>query len=84
MYHPHVVTIIDYSKGMHGIFVSSRLDAGNSILYGIAQGQLQRIERTQNTAAKIITNTRRYEHITPVLQQLHWLPIQEQIEFKVL
>ncbi len=58
------------------------LDTGNSILYGIAQGQLQCIQRTQNT--RIITNTRRYEHITPVLRQLHWLPIQEQIEFKVL
>ncbi len=39
-------------------FVSSHLDAGNSILYGIAQGQLQCIQRTQNTAARIITNTR--------------------------
>ncbi len=65
-------------------FVSSRLDAGNSILYSIAQGQLQRIQRTQNTASKTITNTRRYEHITPVLRQLHWFPIQERIEFMVL
>ncbi len=39
-------------------FVSSRLDAGNYILYGIAQGQLQHIQSTQNTATKIITNTR--------------------------
>ncbi len=65
-------------------FVSSRLDAGNSILYGIAQGQLQCIQRTQNTAPRIITNTRQYEHITPVLRQLHWFTIQERIEFKVL
>ncbi len=65
-------------------FVSSRLDAGNSFLYGIAQGRLQHIQRTQNTAPRIITNTRRYEHINPVLRQLHWLPMQEQIEFKVL
>ncbi len=40
--------------------------------------------RTQNTATWIITNTGRYEHITPVLRQLHCLPIQERIEFKVL
>ncbi len=64
-------------------FVSFHLDAGNSIFYVIAQGQLQRIQRTQNTAARIITNTRRYEHINPVRHQLHWLPIQERIEFKV-
>ncbi len=65
-------------------FVSFCLDARNSILYGIALGQLQCIQRTQNTASRIITNTRRYDHITPVLHQLHWLPIQERIEFKVL
>ncbi len=41
----------------HG-FESSCLDAGNSILYGIAQGQLQLIQRTQNTAARIIANTK--------------------------
>ncbi len=52
-------------------FVRSRLDAGNSILYGIAQDQLQCFQRTQNTAARIITNTRQYEHITAVLHQLH-------------
>ncbi len=46
--------------------VSSRLDAGHSILYGIAQGQPQHIQITQNTATSIITNIRRYEHITPV------------------
>ncbi len=45
-------------------FVSSCLDARNSILYGIAQGQLQLIQKTQNTAAMIITNTRRYGQIT--------------------
>ncbi len=39
-------------------FVSSCLDAGNSILYGTAQGQLQHIQRTQNTTTRIITNTR--------------------------
>ncbi len=60
-------------------FVSSCLDAGNSILYGIAQGQPQCIQRTQNTAT-----ARWYEHITPVLRQLHWMPIQDQIEFNVL
>ncbi len=60
-------------------FVSSHLDAGNFILYGIAHSQLQHIHRTQNTATGIITNIRRYEHITPILQQLHWLPIWDRL-----
>ncbi len=65
-------------------FVSSRLDAGNFILHGIAQGQLQCIQRTRNTVTRIITDTRQYEYISLVLRQHHWLPIQEWIEFKVL
>ncbi len=60
-------------------FVSSCLDAGNTILYGIAQGQLQCIQKTHT-----ITDASRYEHTTTALRQLHWLPIQERIEFKVL
>ncbi len=64
--------------------VSSCLDAGNSILYGIEQCQLQDILRIQNTATKIITDTGRYEYIITVLHQPYWLPIQEQIEFNIL
>ncbi len=66
--------------------VSSHLDAGNSMLYGIAQYQLQCIQRMHYTAARIVTDTQWYEHITPVLHQLHWSCIQdlEQIEFKIL
>ncbi len=45
------------NKAAHA-FVSSDLDAGNSIVYGIAQGQLQRSQRIQNTAATVITDTR--------------------------
>ena len=35
-------------------------------------------------AAQVITQTKKYEHITPVLQNLHWLPIQARIEFKII
>ncbi len=45
---------------------------------------LQYIQRTQNTVTRIITKTRQYEYISPVLHQRHWLPIQERVEFKVL
>ena len=55
-------------------FVSTRLDYCNSVLYGIADNQLQRLQSVQNAAARLVTGTRRTEHITPVLQSLHWLP----------
>ena len=52
-------------------FVSTRLDYCNSVLYGIADNQLQRLQSVQNATARLVTCTRRTEHITPVLQSLH-------------
>ena len=52
-------------------FVSTRLDCCNSVLYGVADNQLQRLQSVQNAAARLVTGTRRSEHITPVLQSLH-------------
>ena len=31
-----------------------------------------------------MTNTRKYDHITPILQKLHWLPVRQRIQFKIL
>jgi hypothetical protein len=38
----------------------------------------------QNSAAHILTNTRKYDHITPILQKLHWIPVRQRIHFKIL
>ena len=64
--------------------VTSNLDYCNSLLYGLPSSKLKRLQRIQNTAARIIMRTRKYDHITPVLKQLHWLPISQRIEFKIL
>lgn len=64
-------------------FISSRLDYCNSLLVGIGEGLLQRIQRVQNAAARLVTGTRKYEHITPVLRALHWLPVRQRIVFKI-
>ena len=47
-------------------FISCRLDYCNVLLYGIADGQLQRLQSVQNAAARLVTGTRRTDHITPV------------------
>ena len=65
-------------------FVLSQLDYCNSLLYGITKTQLVKLQRIQNSAARMITGTRKYDSITPVLKHLHWLPMNERIEFKVL
>jgi len=68
---------------MHS-FVSSRLDAFNGLLYGIPKQQLAKLQRIQNAAARIVSLTKRAEHITPILINLHWLPINERIDYKIL
>jgi len=64
-------------------FVSSRLDYGNSLFYGIAENQLDRIQRIQNAAARLITGNRKSCHITSIMRKLHWLPIRMRIDFKI-
>ena len=65
-------------------FITSRLDFMNSLLYGIPQTLIQKLQRVQNSMARLVTGTKKREHITPVLQQLHWLPVKERISFKIL
>lgn len=65
-------------------FITSRLDFCNSIFYGIPSGDIQRLQKLQNQAARLLTNSRRRNHITPILKQLHWLPVEHRIRFKIL
>ena len=64
--------------------VTSRLDNNNALLVGAPDFQLQRLQKLQNTAARIVSLTKKYDHITPILQQLHWLPIANRIKFKIM
>ncbi len=50
---------------------------------GINQSYMNRLQTVQNADARLLTGTRKYEHITPVLLSLHWLPFHFKIEFKI-
>ena len=65
-------------------FVTSRLDNCNSLLSGMSKGQLKKIQCVQNSAARLLMGTKKYDHITTVLINLHWLPIVQRIKFKIL
>ena len=65
-------------------FVSSRLDHCNSLLYGLPNYQIKKLQHVQNAVALLITLSRKHEHITPILFNLHWLPINYHIMFKIL
>ena len=63
--------------------VSSRLDYCNSLYFGMSKQNIQKLQRVQNSLARAITQTSKYQHITPVLKDLHWLPITQRIEYKI-
>ena len=46
--------------------------------------KVERLQKVQNQAARILTRSPRRDHITPVLKQLHWLKARERIRYKVL
>ncbi len=64
--------------------ISSRLDYCNSLLAGVPHCVLQKAQYLQNSAARLLSSTKKYEHITPVLKSLHWLPVRCRIDFKIL
>jgi hypothetical protein len=64
-------------------FISSRLDYCNSLLTGVAEGLLRQLQSVQNAAARLVTATHKFDHITPVLRRLHWLPVRQRVTFKV-
>jgi len=63
--------------------VSSRLDCANSILYGILSKHISRLQRTQNTLARVVSGKGRTECSSFILKELHWLPIDARIKFKI-
>ena len=66
------------------VFITSKLVYRNSFLYDCRKVQLKKLQYCQNTAARIVTQTRKFDHITPVLFDLHWLPVSYRIVFKIL
>ena len=64
--------------------VTSRLDYCNSVLPNLPSCEIKKIQRVQNTAAKLINRRSKFCHITPLLKELHWLPVTYRIQFKIL
>jgi hypothetical protein len=64
--------------------VTSRLDYCNVLLHNLPQSLLRRLQLVQNTCARLITRTRRRDSISPVLKDLHWLPIEYRAVYKML
>ena len=65
-------------------FVTSRLDYCNSLYYNLPNVLISKLQRIQNIAARIVSRSQKYEHITPVLFNLHWLPVRQWVQYKIL
>ena len=60
--------------------ITSRLDYCNATFAGVADEQLARIQKIQNNAARLILKKSKRDHVTPLLKELHWLPVKYRIQ----
>ena len=64
-------------------FVSSKLDVCNFLLFGAQKRDIVKLQSVHNAAARIIAGLKKRDHITETLRDLHWLPVEERIVFKI-
>ena len=65
-------------------FITSRIEYWNSLSYRLPNSQLVKIQRVLNASARLVCNAPRFCYITPIMRDLHWLPIRACINFKLL
>ncbi|KAI2647171.1 RNA-directed DNA polymerase from mobile element jockey [Labeo rohita] len=79
----NMLPVSDAEKPVHA-FMSSRLDYCNAPLGGCPASSINKLQTVQNAAARVLTMSRKYDHITLILKSLHWLPIRFRISYKIV
>ena len=64
-------------------FITSNIDYCNSICYGLPKYKIEKLQRIQNTAAKMVKGVSKYTSSTDVLRELHWLPVTQRVDYKI-
>jgi hypothetical protein len=75
---------LDDVKSIATAVVSSRLDYCNALLYGVSATNINKLQRVQNTLARLVVNKSSQSHAVSILADLHWLPVSARIRYKVL
>ena len=73
----------DVARTVACSIVGSRLDYCNSLLVGTSKSNIARLQCVTNTLARVVLHRGKHQHIKPALAELHWLPINERITFKI-
>eukprot|EP00918_Siedleckia_nematoides_P064388 GHVU01140014.1.p1 GENE.GHVU01140014.1~~GHVU01140014.1.p1 ORF type:complete len:117 (-),score=6.33 GHVU01140014.1:616-966(-) len=74
----------DSWKSVVHVLVTNKLDMYNSFYTGLPQQQINKLKRVHDAAARLIKGKRKFERITSILKELHWLPLEQRINYKVL
>ena len=53
------------------------------MFYGLPVTEIANLRRVQNAAARLLTGSKRIEHVMPILRNLHWLSVDQRIKFKI-
>ena len=70
-------------KTLAASFILSRLDYCNALYKNLNKCQIEKIQKLQNFAAKVVLSKSIYDHVTPCLIELHWLPVSYRVDYKI-
>ena len=73
----------DATKTLLCAFVLSRLDYCNALLAGSPKHLIEKLQKVQNHAARLVFRCSKFDHVTPLLHSLHWLPVHLRIDYKI-
>ena len=74
----------DHVKTLVNSIIVAKVDNGNSLLYGISSHNTGRLQKFQNSCARLIFRKSKYDHVSEILNELHWLPAEARPYFKLI
>jgi len=73
----------DIATSIATSLVGARLDYCNAVYYGISRNNIDKLQRVQNALARVVKVRSKHDHVTPLLSELHWLPIDARVRYKI-